>query len=105
MDKYDYIVIGSEMCGLSAANFLAEYGKSVLLLEKHNKPGGLITSFNRNGTSFDIGIESLHELEQNETIQQFLFYLFILHLIKCRTFPKRSPYCIDTFFRCKVYQI
>lgn len=72
MDKYDYIIIGSGMGGLSAANFLAKYGKSVLVLEKHDKPGGLVTSFKRNGTEFDIGIESLHELEQNETIQQFL---------------------------------
>ncbi len=71
MGKYDYIIIGSGMGGLSAANFLAKYGKRVLVLEKHDKPGGIVTSFKRKGTQFDLGIESLHELECGGTIQQF----------------------------------
>lgn len=71
MKKYDYIVIGAGMGGLSAANFLAKYGKNVLVLEKHDKAGGLVTSFKRMGTQFDLGIESLHELEKGNAIQQF----------------------------------
>ena len=59
------------MGGLSTANFLVKYEKKVLVLEKHDKPGGLVTSFKRNGTQFDCRIESLHELEQGETIPQF----------------------------------
>jgi phytoene dehydrogenase-like protein len=71
MKKYDYIIIGAGMGGLSTANFLVKYGKSVLVLEKHDKAGGLVTSFKRKGTQFDLGIESLHELEKDGTIQQF----------------------------------
>lgn len=71
MKKYDYIVIGAGMGGLSAANFLAKYGKNVLVLEKHDKAGGIVTSFQRMGTQFDLGIESLHELEKGGAIQQF----------------------------------
>jgi len=59
------------MGGLSVANFLAKYDKRVLVLEKHDKAGGFCTSFTRKGTQFDCGIESLHELEQEETIPQF----------------------------------
>jgi len=31
--NYDFIIIGAGMGGLSAANFLARYGKKVLVLE------------------------------------------------------------------------
>jgi phytoene dehydrogenase-like protein len=69
---FDYIIIGGGMGGLSAGNFLAKYNKKVLLLEKHNIPGGLITSFKRKGAQFNLGIESLYELKEGQTIPQFL---------------------------------
>ncbi|MDD3264035.1 MAG: NAD(P)-binding protein, partial [Candidatus Nanoarchaeia archaeon] len=36
MEKYDIIVIGSEITGLSIANIYANKGKKVLILEKNN---------------------------------------------------------------------
>lgn len=72
MDKYDFIVIGAGMGGLSAANFLAKYNKKVLVLEKHNIPGGLVTSFARKDVHFDLGIHGLYELKENQAIPQFL---------------------------------
>lgn len=60
------------MGGLSTGNFLAKYHKKVLVLEKHNIPGGLVTSFRRKGVQFDLGIESLYELKDGQTIPQFL---------------------------------
>ena len=60
------------MGGLSTGNFLAKYHKKVLILEKHNIPGGLVTSFRRKGVQFDLGIESLYELKDGLTIPQFL---------------------------------
>ena len=74
MDKYDYIIIGAGMGGLSAANFLAKYNKKVLVLEKHNIPGGLVTSFSRRDAQFDLGIHGLYELKENQAIPQFLEY-------------------------------
>lgn len=74
MEKYDFIIIGAGMGGLSAANFLAKYNKKVLVLEKHNIPGGLVTSFARKDVHFDLGIHGLHELKENQTIPQFLEY-------------------------------
>lgn len=74
MQQYDFIIIGAGMGGLSAANFLAKYGKKVLVLEKHNIPGGLVTSFARRGTHFDLGIHGLYELKENQAIPQFLEY-------------------------------
>ena len=45
--SYDVVVIGSGWGGMTAANRLAENGRSVLLLEAHNKLGGLATWFKR----------------------------------------------------------
>jgi phytoene dehydrogenase-like protein len=70
--QYDYIIIGAGMGGLSVANFLAKYNKKVLVLEKHNIPGGLVTSFSRKGAHFDLGIHGLYELKEGQTIPQFM---------------------------------
>lgn len=70
--QYDYIIIGAGMGGLSAANFLAKYYKKVLVLEKHNIPGGFVTSFTRKGVHFDLGIHGLYELKEGQAIPQFM---------------------------------
>ncbi len=57
--NYDIIVIGAGCGGLTAAACAAKKGKKVLLLERHNSPGGFLGSFVRGRFEFDI---SLHQL-------------------------------------------
>ncbi len=58
-NNYDIIVIGAGCGGLSAAVSAAKEGKKVLLLERHNTPGGFSSSFVRGRFEFDV---SLHQL-------------------------------------------
>lgn len=53
--KYDVIVIGSGIGGLSCAAKLAKQGKKVLLLEKDHHTGGTSYIFHRNGYAFPMG--------------------------------------------------
>ncbi len=55
-DKYDAIVIGTGLGGLTTANRLAKAGHSVLQLEHHHQIGGLATWFKRKGHIFDISL-------------------------------------------------
>jgi len=57
--RWDVIVVGAGLGGLSAAASLAKKGLKVLLLERHNVPGGYATSFVRGRYEFEV---SLHEL-------------------------------------------
>ena len=58
MENYDVIVIGAGNGGLAAACKVLNAGKSCLVLEKHNIPGGFATSFVRGRFEFEA---SLHE--------------------------------------------
>ncbi len=55
--KYDVIVIGSGLAGLTSANILGRAGYDVLLLEQHYKLGGMATWFKRpKGHIFDVSL-------------------------------------------------
>lgn len=53
---YDVIVIGSGIGGLTAASLLATAGKSVLVVEQHDRPGGYAHGFKRKRYFFDSGV-------------------------------------------------
>lgn len=59
MIKKDVIIVGGGMAGLTAAAYVARAGKSVLLLEKNNKCGGLVNSFVKDGFLFEGGVRAL----------------------------------------------
>ncbi len=52
--KYDAVIIGAGIGGLTCANLLAKNGLKVLMIEQHFKPGGYCTSYKRDGVSFDV---------------------------------------------------
>ncbi len=54
--QYDVIVIGSGIGGLTSAALLAKAGKSLLVLEAHDRPGGYAHGFKRKKYHFDSGV-------------------------------------------------
>jgi len=57
---YDVIIIGAGLGGLTAGAKLAKEGKSVLVLEQHDRPGGCATTFKRRDFTMEVG---LHEMD------------------------------------------
>jgi all-trans-retinol 13,14-reductase len=58
--KYDAIIIGAGLGGLTAGAKLAREGKKVLIIEQHSKPGGCATTFKRGDFTMEVG---LHEMD------------------------------------------
>ena len=58
--KYDIIIIGAGLGGLTAGAKLAKEGKKVLLIEQHSRPGGCATTFQRGNFTLEVG---LHEMD------------------------------------------
>lgn len=56
--SYEVIVVGAGLAGMTLANKMARDGRSVLLLESHNKLGGFATWFKRSGGEhiFDVSL-------------------------------------------------
>lgn len=57
--KYDAIIVGGGIAGLTAAAFLCKRGRSVLLCEKEDTLGGLVGSFTVDGFTFDSGLRAM----------------------------------------------
>src|SRR4029077_7579716 len=55
-ERYDAIVIGSGIGGLTAAALLARAGKQVLVCERHDRPGGYAHAFRRGSYLFDSAV-------------------------------------------------
>ena len=56
---YDAVIIGAGMSGLAAAVRLGMYGQKVLVLERHNSPGGLNSFYARGRRKYDVGLHAL----------------------------------------------
>lgn len=57
--KFDCIIIGAGMSGLATGIRLSMFNKKVLIIEKHNIPGGLNSYYSRGKRKFDVGLHAL----------------------------------------------
>lgn len=66
MEKYDLVVIGAGNGGLMTACRAAQMGLKVLVVERHNMPGGAATSFVRGRFEFDASLHEIPDFGQGE---------------------------------------
>ena len=64
--RYDIIIIGAGLGGLTAGAKLAKEGKRVLLIEQHDRPGGCATTFNRKDFTFEVGLHEMDGLKNTD---------------------------------------
>jgi len=53
--KYDVVIAGAGLTGLTAGFYLKKRGKSVLIIETMDRPGGVINSVSENGFLYETG--------------------------------------------------
>jgi len=81
MTDADVIIIGAGMAGLTCGCLLAQKGLKVLMIEKNQKVGGCCTSFEKDGFSFDLSVQSLGECQEGGRIWRILKRLNLLDQI------------------------
>ncbi len=78
-NKYNTIIIGSGISGMTAAIVLAREGEKVLVLEQHTRPGGLMQSYRRGSFLFPTGVHRVGSLGEGEALRHYFTYLDVFH--------------------------
>ena len=74
MTKFNVIIIGGGLGGLTAGATLSKLGKKVLLLEQHYVPGGCATTFKRKDFVMEVGLHEMDGLfDKDSKVQIFDF--------------------------------
>ena len=71
--KYDAIVIGSGIGGLTTAALLSQAGKRVLVLERHYMAGGFTHAYKRKGYEWDVGVHYIGGVQNHRSTLRRLF--------------------------------
>lgn len=86
-DRYDAVVIGAGIGGLTCAALLAKAGLNVLVAEQGSKPGGCCGSFQRDGFTFDAGFDASLGCEEGGAVYNILDELALRNEIEFIKLP------------------
>lgn len=82
MKKYDHVVIGSGVSGLTTAIILGKFGKKVALLEQYSHTAPLIRRFKRNNSWCDPGFHYSGGLHESGPLTILFRYLDLIDHLK-----------------------
>lgn len=74
-DNYSVIIIGSALSGMASALELSNHGvDNILILEQHNLPGGVATSFVRGGSEIEASLHEMMSIGENSKLSIGKFF-------------------------------
>jgi phytoene dehydrogenase-like protein len=82
MNKYDIIIIGAGLGGLTAGAKLSKEGKKVLIIEQHKIPGGCATTYKRKDFKVEVGLNALGGLDKVDIKQKIFSELGVFDNVK-----------------------
>ena len=88
--KYDFIIIGGGMSGLTCGYILAKHDKKVIILEKNSQLGGGLQIFSREKTLFETGVHYVGGLEEGQTLNQLFKYLGLIGKVQIKQMDKEG---------------
>ena len=86
--KYNTIIIGGGLAGLTAGATLAKFGRKVLLLEQHHKPGGCATTFKRGDFIIEVGLHEMSGLVENGNLRNIFKMLEVDKQVQFKKVPE-----------------
>ena len=96
--RYDIVVVGGGLGGLTAANRLARTGRSVLLVEQHTQLGGLATYFHRKGHIFDVALHGF-PVGMKKSLRKYWGSRFAEQVIQVKSIRFHNPqYRLESTF-------
>ncbi|SME98851.1 Protoporphyrinogen oxidase [Tistlia consotensis] len=77
--SHDFCIVGAGPAGLTLAQRLTAAGKSVLIVERNDRPGGLSKSYDYDGHIFDTGPKRFHT--DDPIVKDFITEVLAMHEI------------------------
>ena len=84
MKRYDVVIIGGGLGGLSCGAMLSKEGLGVCVLEQHSGIGGCLQSFRRGGYVLDTGMHYVGSLSEGQIMRQYFKYMGVIEKLRLR---------------------